>query len=97
MIKEVSFDGTVFNDAPHKFEAGTPNIAGFIGLGVAADYLQQLGQENVEAREAELLAHFTEELRRVDGLRIIGEAPEKAAVVSFLIDGAHAHDLATLL
>ncbi len=65
--------------------------------GVAADYLQQLGQENVEAREAELLAHFTEELRRVDGLRIIGEAPEKAAVVSFLIDGAHAHDLATLL
>ena len=72
-------------------------IAGFIGLGVAADYLQQLGQENVEAREAELLAHFTEELRRVDGLRIIGEAPEKAAVVSFLIDGAHAHDLATLL
>ncbi|TXH80204.1 MAG: aminotransferase class V-fold PLP-dependent enzyme, partial [Pseudoxanthomonas sp.] len=75
----------------------TPNIAGFIGLGVAADYLQQLGQDNVEAREAELLAHFTDELRRVDGLRIIGEAPEKAAVVSFLIDGAHAHDLATLL
>ena len=97
MIKEVSFDGTVFNDAPHKFEAGTPNIAGFIGLGVAADYLRDIGQEHVEAREAELLAHFTEELRRVEGLRIIGEAPEKAAVVSFLIDGAHAHDLATLL
>ena len=97
MIKEVSFDGTVFNDAPHKFEAGTPNIAGFIGLGVAADYLQNVGLDHVEAREAELLAHFTEELRRVDGLRIIGEAPEKAAVVSFLIDGAHAHDLATLL
>ncbi|MNN19120.1 putative cysteine desulfurase [compost metagenome] len=87
----------MFNDAPHKFEAGTPNIAGFIGLGVAADYLQNVGLDHVEAREAELLAHFTEELRRVDGLRIIGEAPEKAAVVSFLIDGAHAHDLATLL
>jgi len=97
MIKEVSFDGTVFNDAPHKFEAGTPNIAGFIGLGAAVDYLDSVGLPHVEAREAELLAHFTEELRKVDGLRILGEAPEKAAVVSFLIDGAHAHDLATLL
>ena len=97
MIKEVRFDGTVFNDAPHKFEAGTPNIAGFVGLGAAVDYLDALGREHIAAREQELLAHFTEELRRVDGLRIIGEAPEKAAVVSFLIDGAHAHDLATLL
>ena len=97
MIKEVSFDGTVFNDAPHKFEAGTPNIAGFIGLGVAVDYLQALGREHIDAREQELLAHFTEELRKVDGLRIFGTAPHKAAVVSFQIEGAHAHDLATLL
>ena len=97
MIKEVSFDGTVFNDAPHKFEAGTPNIAGFIGLGVAVDYLESLGREHIEAREQELLAHFTEELRKVDGLRIFGSAPHKAAVVSFQIEGAHAHDLATLL
>jgi len=97
MIKEVSFDGTVFNDAPHKFEAGTPNIAGFIGLGVAVDYLEELGREHIEAREQELLAHFTEELQRVEGLRIFGTAPNKAAVVSFQIEGAHAHDLATLL
>lgn len=97
MIKEVSFEGTTFNDAPHKFEAGTPNIAGFIGLGAAADYLTTLGLDQVQAREAELLAHFSEELSKVDGLRLIGTAPDKAAVVSFLIDGAHAHDLATLL
>jgi cysteine desulfurase/selenocysteine lyase len=97
MIKEVSFEGTTFNDAPYKFEAGTPNIAGFIGLGAAVDYLGQLGLDQVQAREAELLAHFTEELLKVDGLRLIGTARDKAAVVSFLIDGAHAHDLATLL
>jgi cysteine desulfurase/selenocysteine lyase len=97
MIKEVSFDGTVFNDAPHKFEAGTPNIAGFIGLGAAVDYLDALSMANVEAREADLLAHATEELDKIDGLRIFGRAPDKAAVISFLIEGAHAHDLATLL
>ncbi|MGR4875002.1 cysteine desulfurase [Pseudoxanthomonas sp. LARHCG66] len=97
MIKEVSFDGTVFNDAPHKFEAGTPNIAGFIGLGAAVDYLDALGMAHVETREADLLAHATEELDRMDGLRIFGRAPDKAAVISFLIEGAHAHDLATLL
>ncbi|MBD9435299.1 cysteine desulfurase [Pseudoxanthomonas sp. PXM03] len=97
MIKEVSFDGTVFNDAPHKFEAGTPNIAGFIGLGAAVDYLDALGMASVEAREADLLAHASEELDRIDGLRIFGRAPDKAAVISFLIEGAHAHDLATLL
>jgi cysteine desulfurase / selenocysteine lyase len=97
MIREVSFDGTVFNDAPHKFEAGTPNIAGFIGLGAAVDYLQAIGMANIEARENELLAHATEELLKIDGLRIFGRAPGKAAVISFLIEGAHAHDLATLL
>jgi cysteine desulfurase / selenocysteine lyase len=97
MIREVSFDGTVFNDPPHRFEAGTPNIAGFVGLGAAVDYLGALGMENVGAREAELLAHATEELDRIEGLRIFGRAPEKAAVLSFVIEGAHAHDLATLL
>ena len=97
MIKEVSFDGTVFNDAPHKFEAGTPNIAGFVGLGAAVDYLDSVGMAHIEAREAELLAHATEELDKIEGLRIFGRAPEKAAVISFLIEGAHAHDLATLL
>lgn len=97
MIKEVSFDGTVFNDAPHKFEAGTPNIAGFVGLGAAVDYLDALGREHIAAREQALLAHFTEELRRIDGMRIFGIAPHKAAVVSFQLEGAHSHDLATLL
>ena len=97
MIREVSFEGTVFNDPPHRFEAGTPNIAGFVGLGAAVDYLQGIGMAAIEAREAELLAHLTEEMDRIEGLRIIGRAPEKAAVVSFLVEGAHAHDLATLL
>ncbi len=97
MIKEVRFEGTVFNDPPHRFEAGTPNIAGHIGLGAAVDYLAALGMDAVEAREAELLAHATEALRGVDGVRILGDAPEKAAVISFLVEGAHAHDLATLL
>ncbi len=97
MIKEVRFEGTVFNDGPHRFEAGTPNIAGHIGLGAAVDYLTAIGMEAIEAREAELLAHATEALRNIDGLRILGTAPEKAAVISFLVEGAHAHDLATLL
>jgi cysteine desulfurase / selenocysteine lyase len=97
MIKEVSFEKTTFNDVPHKFEAGTPNIAGFVGLGAALDYLDGIGMEAIRAREGELLAHLTEELNKIQGLRIFGTAPDKAAVVSFLIDGAHAHDLATLL
>jgi len=97
MIKEVSFDGTVFNDAPHRFEAGTPNIAGFVGLSAAVDYLDGIGMAHVAAREAELLAHLTEAMQGIDGLRIIGGAKDKAAVVSFLVEGAHAHDLATLL
>jgi cysteine desulfurase/selenocysteine lyase len=97
MIKEVRFEGTVFNDPPHKFEAGTPNIAGFIGLGAAVDYLSSLGMANVEAREQELLAHANEELAKVPGLRVFGNARDKAAVISFLVEGAHAHDLATLL
>ncbi len=97
MIKEVRFDGTVFNDPPHRFEAGTPNIAGHVGLGVAVDYLDSVGMADIAAREAELLAHLTEEMHHVDGLRIIGTAADKAAVVSFLVEGAHAHDLATLL
>ena len=97
MIKQVRFDGTVFNDAPHKFEAGTPNIAGFIGLGAAVDYLAGIGMANIKAREQELLAYATERLDETDGVRIFGRAREKAAVISFLVEGAHAHDLATLL
>jgi cysteine desulfurase / selenocysteine lyase len=97
MIREVRFEGTSFADPPHRFEAGTPNIAGHIGLGAAVDYLDALGMDHVAAREAALLAHLTEEMQRIEGLRILGQAPGKAAVVSFLLEGAHAHDLATLL
>ena len=70
MIREVRFEGTVFNEGPHKFEAGTPNIAGFVGLGAAVDYLSAIGMANIAAREQALLAHATEELRKIDGLRI---------------------------
>jgi cysteine desulfurase/selenocysteine lyase len=87
----------VFNDPPHKFEAGTPNIAGVIGLGAAVDYLEAVGMEHIEARERDLLVHATEALDRIEGLRIVGRARDKASVISFLIEGAHAHDLATLL
>ncbi|MBY4597773.1 cysteine desulfurase [bacterium BD-1] len=97
MIKEVRFEGTVFNDPPHKFEAGTPNIAGVVGLGAAVDYLQAIGMAEVEAREQALLAVATERLSAIPGLRVFGTAPGKAAVISFLVEGAHAHDLATLL
>ena len=97
MIKEVRFECTVYNDPPHRFEAGTPNIAGFAGLGAAVDFLEGVGMAAIHAREAQLSAHLTEELDRIEGLRIFGRAPDKAAVVSFAIDGVHSHDLATLL
>ena len=97
MIREVRFAGTTFADPPHRFEAGTPNIAGFVGLGAAVQYLEGLGMANVLARERELLAYATDALHSVPGLRIVGEASGKAAIISFLVAGAHAHDLATLL
>ena len=97
MIREVRLDGTVFADPPRKFEAGTPNIAGFVGLGAAVGYLSGIGMRHIAEREGALLAHATHELRKVDGLRILGTAPDKAAVISFVVEGTHAHDLATLL
>lgn len=97
MIREVSFDGTSFADPPHRFEAGTPNIAGFVGLGAALDYVESLGRARMAAYEHELLEYATAALQGVPGLRIIGEAVHKAAVISFLIEGVHGHDLATLL
>jgi cysteine desulfurase/selenocysteine lyase len=97
MILAVSFDGTVYNDLPWKFEAGTPNIAGAIGMGAAVEYLQSLGMESVAAREAELLEHATGVLSDVPGLRIIGTADAKAAVVSFVLEGVHPHDIGTIV
>lgn len=97
MIREVRFDRTTFADPPHKFEAGTPNIAGFAGVGAAIEYIQLLGFEAIRAWEHELLAYATERLREIPGLRIFGEAADKEPVISFLIEGAQATDLATLL
>ena len=97
MIREVRFDGTTYADPPHRFEAGTPNIAGFVGLGAAIDYMESIGRERIAAYERDLLEYATAAMRTVPGLRIFGEANNKASVISFLVDGAHAHDLATLL
>ena len=97
MIREVSFQGTTFAPPPHKFEAGTPNIAGFVGLGAAIDYYEAVGFEAIHAQEQDLLQYATGRLREIPGLRLFGEASDKEAVVSFLLDGAQATDLATLL
>ena len=97
MIREVRFEGTVFNDPPHRFEAGTPNIAGFAGLTAAIDFLDGIGMEAIAAREQALAQYLLAALSRVPGVRVFGAPRERAAVVSFLIEGAHAHDLATLL
>jgi cysteine desulfurase/selenocysteine lyase len=97
MIREVRFSGTTFADVPHKFEAGTPNIAGFVGLSAAIDYYESLGFEAIHAWEQQLLAYATERLREVPGLRIFGEAAQKEPVISFLLEGAQASDMATLL
>jgi len=97
MIREVSFDGTTFAEPPHKFEAGTPNIAGFAGVAAAIDYYQSLGFDAIRAWERQLLLYATERLREIPGLRLFGEAPDKEPVISFLIEGAQATDLATLL
>ena len=82
---------------PYKYEAGTPNIAGFVGLGAAIDYIEATGFDRMAKREHELLVYATAAMRAIPGLRIIGEAREKVAVIAFLIDGVHSHDLATLL
>jgi cysteine desulfurase/selenocysteine lyase len=97
MIREVRFEGTTFADPPHRFEAGTPNIAGIIGLGAAIDYLEGVGRERIAAYERVLLDHATQALASIPGLRVFGTAADKAAVIAFLIDGAHAHDLATIV
>jgi len=97
MIKAVSFEKTLYNDPPYKFEAGTPNIAGTIGLGAAIDYVQSVGLEAMGAHEHELLAHATERAVEIPGLRIIGTARRKGAVLSFVLDGIHPHDIGTIL
>ena len=97
MILTVSFEKTTYNQLPWKFEAGTPHIAGAIGLAAAIRYLQKLGMDGIAAYESQLLSYATEQLQRVPGLKIIGTAPHKSAVISFVMDGIHPHDLGTIL
>jgi len=97
MILAVSFGKTVYNELPFKFEAGTPHIAGAIGLAAAIDYLEGIGMDRIAAAEHDLLDYATERLRAIPGLSIVGTAPEKAAVASFTIEGIHPHDLGTIL
>ncbi|MBX3615226.1 MAG: cysteine desulfurase [Burkholderiaceae bacterium] len=97
MIRTVSFEGSTWADAPQRFEAGTPNIAGAVGLGVAIDYVLAIGLERIAEHEHRLLAHATEAAQRIPGLRLIGTAAEKAGILSFVVDGIHPHDLGTIL
>jgi cysteine desulfurase/selenocysteine lyase len=97
MILEVTFDKTVFNELPYKFEAGTPNIAGTIGFGTAVDYLQSVGLQNINEHEKTLHNYMVGKLTSVDGLRLIGTAANQASVQSFMLNDIHPHDLGTLL
>jgi cysteine desulfurase/selenocysteine lyase len=97
MILSVSFEGTTFNEPPHRFEAGTPNIEGAIGFAAALHYLQGLGLDNVGHHEKQLLAEATERVLAVPGVRLVGSARRKASVLSFVMEGVHPHDIGTIL
>ena len=97
MIRSVTFEKTTYNDLPYKFEAGTPDIAGIIGLGAAIDYVNDVGMEAISAYEHELLEYATAAISQLKGVRIIGTAPNKASVISFVVDNAHPHDVGTVL
>ncbi len=97
MISSVTFEKSTWNETPYKFEAGTPNIAGAIGLGVAIDYLTGIGMDQIERYERELLAYAREKLSAIDSLRIIGTAKDRAAVISFVMDGVHPHDIGAIV
>jgi cysteine desulfurase/selenocysteine lyase len=97
MIRAVTFEKTLYNTIPFKFEAGTPHIAGGIGLGAAIDYVNGIGLEKIRAYEEELLHYAADALATVKGMNIIGTAKEKAAVLSFVMDGVHPHDIGTIL
>ena len=97
MIRTVTFEKTTYNDLPYKFEAGTPNIAGGIGMGAALDYVTNIGLDKIAAYEHDLLVYGTRRLLEIPGLRLIGTASEKAAVLSFVMEGIHPHDIGTVL
>jgi cysteine desulfurase/selenocysteine lyase len=97
MIRSVTFEASTWNVLPYKFEAGTPDIAGAVGLGVAVDYITAIGMDRIQAYEQELLAYGTAALLEVPGLTLIGTAPRKASILSFVMDGVHPHDLGTIV
>ncbi len=97
MISSVTFERSTWNVLPYKFEAGTPHIAGAVGLGAAVDYVSAIGMDRIQAHERELLAYGTEALLQVPGLTLIGTAPRKASILSFVMDGIHPHDLGTIV
>ena len=97
MIKQVRFEGTTYNDPPFRFEAGTPHIAGAIGLTAALDYLDKIGLDRIYTYEQDLLSYALSALASVDGLRFIGEAPVRSGVISFVVNEIHPHDIGTLL
>ena len=97
MIKEVKFEGTTYNDLPFKFEAGTPNIVGGIGIEASIRFIEDIGIDNIAKQEAELLSYATQRLKEIGGIRFIGEAKDKAGVVSFIIEGVHPYDAGTIL
>ena len=97
MIKSVTIEKTIFNSLPYKFEAGTPNIGGVIGLGAAIDYVTSLGFKQIYAKEKVLLEYGTGCLNEINGVRVIGNAKKKAGILSFVVDGIHPHDIGTIL
>ena len=97
MISKVTFEETTYNELPHKFEAGTPNIAGAIGLGEAIDYVSRIGIGTIALYEKDLLDYATDAVQSVPGLKIIGTAKEKISVLSFVLDDVHPHDIGTFL
>lgn len=97
MISRVSFEGTTFNELPHKFEAGTPNISGAIGFGAAVEFLEDIGIDIIADHEQRLLDHATGQMKAVDGLTLIGDAQHKGPVISFTLEGAHPHDIGTII
>ncbi|MCB0408664.1 MAG: cysteine desulfurase [Flavobacteriales bacterium] len=97
MIKTVTFEKTTYNELPHKFEAGTPNIVGGLGLAAAIQYMNEVGIENIEAYEHELLSYATVQIKKIERIRIIGEATQKASVLSFVVDGTHPSDIGMII
>ena len=97
MIKSVTFEKTIYNDIPNRFEAGTPNISGAIALGKAIEYITQIGIRNIAEYENDLLNYATSKLKEINEIKIIGEAKEKAGVISFVIEGIHPHDIGTIM